>query len=708
MRHFAVLKTKNRSDYEPLWDKHHGRCDTHRWSGEERRQFRITGWCCLMVAVYVAVTRLFADYRHHHHGNNRHPAVSSHHPQPQHESRPNVTTTFLPPLPPPRETVPTLLAVRDPVTHAYVSAWDNPVYRELERSVRQGSRSRGSLRLPRTREAVTTAIHVTTGPHRGNDNHDDDDDVRDPADGTSLKVHWTATATEGADPTLAVVTHEIYRDDDILVLQCGESERTLRVLEAATLAQLQAMIPPPVTIDNQNTWTIPSIPSAILRQPFCQFVVYQKLVPPKPRPQPEYYVVAASDLIQWGAVTKPTAVHLALTEHVDRVLVQFVTGAMGTPVAQYGRQPTATTMQQSQSQLPLSHHPAATATGTTDTYAATDLCQAPANETGPGKFLSPGYLHTVALTGLAANTVYYYKVGLETGQGVTWSSRYRFTTALPAGDSTEHTYVVYGDQGCPETGWGEGSVWVQAMAERESNLRSIHHVGDLSYAQGAAHQWDAWLDMMQPVAAQVPLMIAVGNHEYDHDSGGGGSKDPSHVETDSGFMPTWGNFGNDSGGECGVPTAKRFTMPATGNGVFWYSYDYGLVHTVVISSEHDLSTGSPQHAWLELDLLAVNRSTTPWLIVESHRPFYEGECCWEDNSVGVAMRLEMEDLLFDYSVDVVIAGHYHAYHRTYVWTTYEKILVHAIFFCSSHCYLCALLSLLTFSPSYVQLRWPLS
>jgi acid phosphatase type 7 len=88
------------------------------------------------------------------------------------------------------------------------------------------------------------------------------------------------------------------------------------------------------------------------------------------------------------------------------------------------------------------------------------------------------------------------------------------------------------------------------------------------------------------------------------------------------------------------------------------------VHTIVISSEHDLSFGSPQHVWLRDDLHRIDRSITPWVVVEVHRPFYEGERYWKDNTVGVAMRLEVEDLLFDYHVDLVIAGHYHAYHRT--------------------------------------------
>jgi hypothetical protein len=195
----------------------------------------------------------------------------------------------------------------------------------------------------------------------------------------------------------------------------------------------------------------------------------------------------------------------------------------------------------------------------------------------------------------------------------------------------------------------------------------VHHIGDLSYAEGAAHVWDEWQHMIEPITARVPYMIGVGNHEYDH-MDGGLNKDPSGVTTDGGFHPDWGNFGNDSGGECGVPTAKRFSMPKSNssNGVFWYSYDFANLHTVMISSEHDLGKGSVQHAWLENDLRSVDRTKTPWVIVESHRPLYEPDTLWkrDRDKVGHGMRLEFEDLLKEYKVDLVLAGHYHSYHRS--------------------------------------------
>ena len=176
------------------------------------------------------------------------------------------------------------------------------------------------------------------------------------------------------------------------------------------------------------------------------------------------------------------------------------------------------------------------------------------------------------------------------------------------------------------------------------------------------------MNMIQPFATSVPLMISVGNHEYCYTSSHKSGLDHSLPEDAThGFMPSWGNMGDDSGGECGVPTAKRFTMPQKddSNGVFWYSFVQGSVHTTVLSAEHDASKGSPQYEWMVKDLSSVNRTVTPWLVVEVHRPMYQSEKDrWDQNNVGIGMRYEFEDVLYDYKVDLYLAGHYHSYLRT--------------------------------------------
>ena len=108
----------------------------------------------------------------------------------------------------------------------------------------------------------------------------------------------------------------------------------------------------------------------------------------------------------------------------------------------------------------------------------------------------------------------------------------------------------------------------------------------------------------------------------------------------------------------------RFYTPQNGNGVFWYSYDYANMHTIMISSEHDLKPGSVQYEWLENDLKSVDRKVTPWLVIESHRPMYMSEAYWHENIVAIAMRHEFETLLHRYKVDLFLSGHYHSYMKS--------------------------------------------
>ena len=72
-----------------------------------------------------------------------------------------------------------------------------------------------------------------------------------------------------------------------------------------------------------------------------------------------------------------------------------------------------------------------------------------------------------------------------------------------------------------------------------------------------------------------------------------------------------------------MPVAHRFRTPSNGNGVFWYSFDAGSVHVVMLSTEHDLAPGSEQYEWLEADLRAAADPTTrravPWIVVTAHR-----------------------------------------------------------------------------------------
>jgi acid phosphatase type 7 len=159
------------------------------------------------------------------------------------------------------------------------------------------------------------------------------------------------------------------------------------------------------------------------------------------------------------------------------------------------------------------------------------------------------------------------------------------------------------------------------------------------------------------------LCRSVGNHEYDYPYDIVTEKDPSGVSHS--WNPTnWDGY-VDSLGECGLGTSTRFRGPRNGNQIFWYSFEVGGVHVVMLSSEHDMSKGSPQGDFLYRDLLSVNRTLTPWVIVTLHRPVYEFQLGAE-----VALQETFRSILepiFEETIqpDLVAAGHDHIYHSTF-------------------------------------------
>ena len=351
-------------------------------------------------------------------------------------------------------------------------------------------------------------------------------------------------------------------------------------------------------------------------------------------------LIAKSNRVQFvDGKEAPLHGHLALTGDSTQMRVHWTTGTQTAPLVRYGSNP---------NNLGL------TAVGASRTYNYSDMCGPPAN--GSLNFVHPGYLHAAMLTGLKPNSKYYYQYG----SGDVFSPVKSFKTALEGGDSTPYSFIVYGDMDLtPPPGAITTANLVKEEVDRGASF--VFHAGDLGYAVGYAFRWDIWMTLIEPYASLAPYMISIGNHEQDHLVGG--AKDPSHAPGE-GFHPSWGNFGHDSGGECGVPSYYRFHMPDNGNGIWWYSYDYGMVHFTVFSTEHNFTSGSPQYQWLLHDLKSVNRKTTPWLILLGHRPMYSSEKYPSDYRVTLEMQAALEDVIFEYRVDVALWGHYHAYERT--------------------------------------------
>jgi hypothetical protein len=353
---------------------------------------------------------------------------------------------------------------------------------------------------------------------------------------------------------------------------------------------------------------------------------------------------------------EPVQVHLALGNQPQEMRVMWTSANVSSPRVWYGSAP---------DQLVYS------SIATSTTYHAKDMCHRPAILEGARKFRSPGLLHDALLMDLVPGKRYYYQVGNDDKETNTKSRVFTFQVPPEPGTSDPFSFFVYGDMGDwniqavgeapPYRTRGTAELMREDMNSGEYNYIATMHDGDLAYGLGKTYLWDQFGSIVEPVAAELAYMVAVGNHEYCHTSGG--DKDPSGAPG-NGFHPIWGNYGDDSQGECGVPTSKRFHMPENGNQMFWYSVEMGLVHHTVISSEHDYTPGSQMYQWLEKDFAKVNRSITPWLILHMHRPMYCSENYYSDYKVSLYIRKYLEPLLGKYKVDVVFSGHYHAYERT--------------------------------------------
>ncbi|PRP87670.1 putative purple acid phosphatase 20-like [Planoprotostelium fungivorum] len=244
-----------------------------------------------------------------------------------------------------------------------------------------------------------------------------------------------------------------------------------------------------------------------------------------------------------------------------------------------------------------------------------------------------GRIHRAVMTNLKPNTKYYYQVG---GAAAGFSEVYSFYTT-PSRDV--YRFAVIGDMGVdPEA---EPTINSLTGIVNSSSIDVLIHNGDISYADGFQHRWDAYFRRMQTVLGNIPYMVCPGNHEIN-------------------FVNMIGLFGY----------RYRFSMPGVESGSNsnnYYSWNYGPVHFIALNSEstEDLpAVGNDQIKWLRADLKSVNRQERPWVVVYLHRPLY---CSNDDIACkGQAQQLRdaLEDVFYNGTVDLVIQAHKHAYERT--------------------------------------------
>ncbi|KAK8632475.1 hypothetical protein V6N13_072866 [Hibiscus sabdariffa] len=236
-----------------------------------------------------------------------------------------------------------------------------------------------------------------------------------------------------------------------------------------------------------------------------------------------------------------------------------------------------------------------------------------------------GQINDVVIGPLNPNTVYYYRCSSDSTREFSFKTP---PAQLPI------TFAVVGDLG--QTDWTQSTL--QHIGQ--SNYDMLLLPGDLSYADLFQRQWDSFGRLVEPLASQRPWMVTQGNHEVE--------KIPLvHKTPFTAYNARWRMPFEESGSASNL----------------YYSFDAAGVHVIMLGSYTDFDPDSDQFKWLQADLGKIDRGKTPWIFAIVHAPWYNTNTAHQGEPEADLMKKYMEELLYKARVDIVFAGHVHAYER---------------------------------------------
>lgn len=225
------------------------------------------------------------------------------------------------------------------------------------------------------------------------------------------------------------------------------------------------------------------------------------------------------------------------------------------------------------------------------------------------------YIHRIQLTGLEPNTKYHYKVS----QGHDKWKDETFTSAAMPGDSFK--FGIFGD--CRSFPKVHAKV-ISRLKEKEP--RFMLYTGDLCI-DSKYKSWirEFFIDEQLDLIKNAPFYNAIGNHE-------GWRKNTEAFQQ-----------APDS------PSGEQA----------YYSFEYGDMFVLVLSTEHGVTEDSKQYKFAEKALKNTNKK---WKVVTFHIHAY----CGGGHGENKRMKNMTSKLFEPNGVDFVFNGHTHMYQRNEV------------------------------------------
>ncbi|MFP4369978.1 MAG: metallophosphoesterase family protein [Candidatus Kapaibacterium sp.] len=228
------------------------------------------------------------------------------------------------------------------------------------------------------------------------------------------------------------------------------------------------------------------------------------------------------------------------------------------------------------------------------------------------------YVHRIKIDGLASGTKQSYRIIHERDS----SRQAVFTTT----GNMPYTFAVMGD--CRSFTKPHAKVATKILAK--APVFSLY-TGDLcNDTKYESWKKEFFIDEQLELAARVPFFNAVGNHEDISDN------------------------------------TEAFSEPSGNGGHYYYSFDAGNTHFIVLSTESGLGPGSAQYKFAKKDLA---ESDAEFKVAVFHIPAYSAGGHGENK----VMKKFTEEILEPGGIDIVFNGHSHFYQRNYVNGIYHIV-----------------------------------
>lgn len=228
--------------------------------------------------------------------------------------------------------------------------------------------------------------------------------------------------------------------------------------------------------------------------------------------------------------------------------------------------------------------------------------------------------YSYTITGLTPSATYFYRV---TAEKDTTIGSFR---AASAGGGTAAGFFAYGDTRTYPDVHDQVARAIMSACSTDPGLKTLLVcVGDLVSQGDEEGDWDS--EFFDPSYSNIQRMLA--------------------------NLPYQACRGNHEGSGAGF--AKYFPYPFVSP--YYWSFDYGPAHFVVIDQYIDYSPGSAQYTWVANDLAATAK---PWRFLVIHEP---GWSAGGGHSNDSDVQDFLQPLCLEHSVSIVFAGHNHYYAR---------------------------------------------